>query len=279
LSLLVRDDAGVAHIVPLSGGHDSTALAFLLKDREPRPYNYVCTPTGNELPEMFDQWRWLGSDNALGRRIIPIMEGRGLLDWSRAKKAIPNRLMRHCTPGLKILPLAKWMAERASDGPVVLYVGLRADEETREGAIYPNLPNVSQRYPLREWGMGDPEVLAFLDQRGIAVPERTDCALCYHQQIGEWWRLWHGQREMFLTGVAFEDEMGQTFRTPRLQKDGSPVMVTRMGLTYVACWRDTWPVRLADMATLFDAGHVPTTRADPRARDLFRSGPCRACSF
>ena len=50
------DENGVMHVVALSGGHDSTALALLLNEREPRPYNYVCTPTGDELPEMFEHW-------------------------------------------------------------------------------------------------------------------------------------------------------------------------------------------------------------------------------
>jgi 3'-phosphoadenosine 5'-phosphosulfate sulfotransferase (PAPS reductase)/FAD synthetase len=272
-----RDADGVLHIVPISGGHDSTALALLLKDREPRPYTYVCTPTGNELPEMFDQWQMLGS--LLGSRVIPIMEGRTLYTWSRQQKAIPNRKMRHCTPGLKILPLARWLATLSAEGPIVIYVGLRADEEAREGAIYPKLLNVSQRFPLREWGMDDPAVLGFLEQRGITVPERTDCAVCYHQQIGEWWRLWHDHLPFFLEGEAFEAEMGQTFRTPRLHDDGLPIMATRYGHTFASCWRDTWPVRLTDMRIVFEAGHVPQYRADPRTRDLFRSGACRACSL
>lgn len=135
--MLIRDEAGMAHIVPVSAGHDSTCLAFQLREREPRPYNYVCTPTGNELPEVFAFLRWLGDE--LGGRIIPIMEGRSLLEWSRHKKAVPNFRLRHCTPGLKIIPLTRWMEENAADGPVMLYVGLRADEEAREGALFDRL--------------------------------------------------------------------------------------------------------------------------------------------
>ena len=32
-----RDENGVLHVIALSGGHDSTALALLLNEREPRP--------------------------------------------------------------------------------------------------------------------------------------------------------------------------------------------------------------------------------------------------
>lgn len=36
------------HVVALSGGKDSTALALRLAETEPRDYTYVCTPTGDE---------------------------------------------------------------------------------------------------------------------------------------------------------------------------------------------------------------------------------------
>ena len=42
------------HIVGLSFGKDSTCMALALQEREPRDYIYVCTPTGDELPEMVE---------------------------------------------------------------------------------------------------------------------------------------------------------------------------------------------------------------------------------
>jgi 3'-phosphoadenosine 5'-phosphosulfate sulfotransferase (PAPS reductase)/FAD synthetase len=43
----------VMNVVGLSGGKDSTALAFMLKEREPNTdWTYICTPTGDESPEM-----------------------------------------------------------------------------------------------------------------------------------------------------------------------------------------------------------------------------------
>lgn len=35
------------HVVALSGGKDSTAMALRLAEVEPREYTYVCTPTGS----------------------------------------------------------------------------------------------------------------------------------------------------------------------------------------------------------------------------------------
>lgn len=36
------------HIVGLSGGKDSTAMALWLAENQPRDYEYICTPTGEE---------------------------------------------------------------------------------------------------------------------------------------------------------------------------------------------------------------------------------------
>jgi hypothetical protein len=277
MSLYPRDENGVLHVVALSGGKDSTDLAFLLKEREPRPYVYVCTPTGDELPEMFEHWRWLGSDNVLGSRILPVVAGT-LAGEIAGYGSLPSRRQRWCTRKLKIEPYRRWLTARSAEGPIVSYVGLRADEEGRAGGAYNDIPGITMRFPLREWGMTEADVLSDLEQRDIRIPERTDCARCFWQTLGEWWVLWREHLATFLDAEADEERTGDTWRTPRLNADGTPVMVTRWGHTFAACWRDTWPVRLSDMRLLFEAGRIP-----PRTKlqsDAFRgTGGCRACSL
>src|SRR6266850_5286122 len=82
------------NIVALSGGKDSTALALRLAEVEPRQYRYVCTPTGDELPEMMEHWarleRLLGAPiERLGTATLP-----GLI---YQQHALPNVWMRWCT--------------------------------------------------------------------------------------------------------------------------------------------------------------------------------------
>lgn len=251
----MRDEDGVLHVVALSGGHDSSALAIELREREPRPYTYVCTPTGDELPEMFAHWRSLGE--RLGSRIIPVMGGtlKGVI---ASEGMLPNFRARFCTRKLKIIPFINWMREQLAGGPIVAYVGLRADEPLRVGGVYGQIEGIEQRFPLREWGMGEDDVQATLRRVGIVCPDRTDCARCYHQRIGEWWELWRDHRDVFEDAIADEQRMGATYRTPG---------------------RDSWPTALADMAVRFEAGDKPTVSLDRMARERMASGNCRVCSL
>ena len=141
---------------------------------------------------------------------------------------------------------------------MVSYVGLRADEPGRAGGAYEDIPGVTMRFPLREWGYTDPMVLAELAERGIIIPRRTDCAICYHQRIGEWFLLWQEHPEFFDQGVELEDEFNETLRTPG---------------------RDSWPSSLREMRGVFETGRVPTVSLDRMKRERMEAGACRVCSL
>ncbi len=236
------------HVVALSGGKDSTAMALRLAEIEPRDYVYVCTPTGDELPEMFEHWRNLGK--LLGKPLLPIMGGtlNGLIE---KQNALPNWRQRWCTRMLKIDPYAAWLIKQG--GEITSYVGLRADEEERLGVIYPNITN---RFPMREWGWTIKNVFQYLDAKGVTVPKRTDCARCFFQRIGEWWDLWRDYPEIFANAESQEASIGHTFRSPG---------------------KDTWPTSLTDLRIKFEAGHIPSgSDVQP---SLFNSMKCRECSI
>lgn len=241
------------HVVALSGGKDSTALALRLREINPDvDYTYVCTPTGDELPEMFEHWRKLGE--LLGKRLTPVTIGRGLKSIIREEKMLPNFRARFCTRILKIEPYRKWLAQNT---PCVSYVGLRADEEGRAGGAYSDIEGVEMRFPLREWGWKLEHVLGYLDGRGIKIPYRTDCARCYHQRIGEWWSLWKDHPGLYADAERDEAEMGATYRTPG---------------------RDTWPTALADLRKEFEGGRLPKSVKETSTglRDV---GSCRVCTL
>jgi 3'-phosphoadenosine 5'-phosphosulfate sulfotransferase (PAPS reductase)/FAD synthetase len=240
------------HVVALSGGKDSTALALLLAEREPRDYLFVCTPTGNEPDEMFAHWRKLG--DLLGKPILPIQHRTGLKGVIREQRMLPNFRARFCTRILKIEPYRAFLALNA---PVVSYVGLRADEEGRAGGAYSDIPGVTMRFPLREWNFTEVDVLMYLVKKQVTIPRRTDCKWCYHQRIGEWFLFWRDDPEGWQEGEDLEAEIGGTFRSPG---------------------RDTWPVSMRDLRCAFEAGRVPRT-LHRELEPLRVAGACRVCTL
>ncbi len=237
----------MTHVVALSGGKDSTAMALRLAEVEPRDYTYICTPTGNESDEMFAHWKHLGQ--LLGKPLTPILGGT-LVGLIRQQEALPNVWMRWCTRMLKIAPYAAWLAQHT---PCTSYVGIRADEPEREGGDYSDVPDVTMRFPLREWGWGVKEVWAYLDENGICIPARTDCKLCFYQRIGEWYTFWRTDPQGWAEGESLEAMTGHTFRS---------------------AGRDTWPASMADLRARFETGDAPKGALE---QDLFGDLKCRVC--
>jgi len=231
------------HIVGLSGGKDSTALALLLAEREPRDYTYICNETGNELPAMQEHWRNL--ERMLGKPLIRVRAPVDLYGAIEQEKMLPNVFARWCTRILKIEPTIAYM-DGLPDGST-LYVGLRADEEIRRG-IYGE--DMLIDFPLRRWGMNEDDIYSYLARRDVTIPERTDCGLCPYQRLGEWRNLYFHHRPVYDEGIALEDKTGHTFRSPG---------------------RDTWPADLRSLAVEFDNGR--------KLREFKRSTTCRVCSL
>ncbi len=240
------------HVVALSGGKDSTAMALRLRELNPdTDYTYVCTPTGDELPEMFAHWRKLG--DLLGRQIIPIMGGT-LNSLVKEQGAIPNFRMRFCTRILKIQPYAAWLMQQKEKHEVIVsYVGLRIDEPEREGGDYSAIPNVEMVFPMRDWNWGIKDVLDYLKQQGVSIPKRTDCARCFYQRLSEWYELWVDHPEIYSDIEKQEQETGFTWRSPG---------------------RDTWPAALKDLRLEFESGRK--IRGYTKG-DLPDDAKCRVC--
>jgi 3'-phosphoadenosine 5'-phosphosulfate sulfotransferase (PAPS reductase)/FAD synthetase len=233
------------HVVAMSGGKDSTAMALRLAEIEPRDYVYVCTPTGDEPPAMFEHWRRVGE--LLGKPILPIMGGtlKGLIEQ---QNALPNWRQRWCTRMLKIEPYAHWLRQQ---GECTSYVGLRADEEEREGGDYANIPGIIMDFPMRRWGWELCDVVKYLNEKQIEIPKRTDCLKCFFQRLIEWYEFWRDHKESWAEGEAWEEKIGHTFRS---------------------AGRDTWPASMKGLRERFEAGDVPRD-----TRDALNALKCRVC--
>jgi len=235
------------HIVALSGGKDSTAMALRLAEVEPQDYEYVITPTGDELPEMYAHWRKL--EGLLGKAMT-IINKRSLKGVIKIHQALPNWRMRFCTTDIKIIPFNEYLLRM---WPCTAYVGMRADEpfEKRKGNRVHG--GIEQRFPLREWGWTISDVLDYLEFRGVTIPPRTDCARCFFQTIAEWKRLYEEHPEIYADAIAEEESTGHTYRSPG---------------------RDTWPASLKELASEFDRGRMPRTKPSMEGRPTM----CSTCA-
>ena len=231
------------HIVGLSGGKDSVAMALRLREVAPANYEYICNETGNELPEMRDHWKRL--EDLLQTTITPVKYHTDLEGAIKEQNMLPNVFSRWCTRLLKIEPTIKFFDSLDEDA--ILYVGLRADEEIRRG-LYGE--DITVKFPMREWKWGIEDVVSYLEQKGVCIPERTDCAWCPYQRLGEWRSLYFKHPVIYMQAVQIEKERGHTFRSPG---------------------RDNWPADLESLAKEFDSGR--------KLRNYSRQNTCRVCSL
>lgn len=201
------------------------------------------TPTGDEHAYVWEHVHRIG-----GVLDVPLIlpHAPTLYGLIEGYRSLPNHRMRWCTRQIKIEPCEQWLREHPG---TTLAVGLRADEETRVGAIY-KAP-CTYVTPMRDWGWDVEDVWGYLECHDIDVPERTDCKLCFWQRLEDWYYLWESCPEDWARGEYFEALTGHTFRSPS---------------------RDTWPASMRELAREFASGRELRKTRMPRKT-------CRVCSL
>lgn len=193
------------HVVSLSGGKDSAALAIYLRDRLP-DLAYVFSDTDKELPETYD---YLAKIEAyLGKEIVRLQADRGFDHWLRIYGGyLPSPKMRWCTKMLKIRPFEEWV-EKLGEVDVRMYVGIRADEN--RGGYRPTKSNIVPVYPFVEDGITLDGVHKILAESGVGVPPyyswrtRSGCYFCFYQRKHEWVGLKENHPELFEKAKLYE---------------------------------------------------------------------------
>ncbi len=141
------------HVLGLSGGRDSAALAVFMREARPDlDIEYFFTDTGKELREVYDYLHRI--EGFLGRPILYLNPDRDFDFWLKEYgNFLPSPRSRWCTRQLKLRPFEKWVASDLKAGrKVTSYVAIRADEPQRDGMNATD-PNLSVRFPFREHGV------------------------------------------------------------------------------------------------------------------------------
>ena len=193
------------HVLGISGGKDSSALAIYMRDRVPEMEYFFCD-TGAELPETYDYLNRL--EAALGKPIVRLNSNRDFDHWLEVYQGtLPSPQMRWCTKNLKIKPLEAWIG----DDEAISYVAIRADEN-RLGYVSTK-PNITAVFPFREDGIDRAGVERILDEAGIGLPAyyewrtRSGCYFCFFQRKHEWLGLKDRHPDLFEKAIQYEDKV------------------------------------------------------------------------
>ncbi|MXP48210.1 phosphoadenosine phosphosulfate reductase family protein [Altererythrobacter luteolus] len=198
------------HVLGLSGGRDSAALAVYMRHHHPEiEVEYFFTDTGKELPEVYE---FLGRlEGVLGKPVLRLNPDRDFDFWLKQYNTfLPSAQTRWCTRQLKLRPFEQWIKPMLDEGQhVTSYVAIRADEEYREGYTSKH-ENLVVTLPLKEVGVDKAGVMEILDSSGLGLPRyyewrtRSGCTFCFFQQKIEWVRLRERHPESFEEAKRYE---------------------------------------------------------------------------
>ena len=207
----VTDD-NFRHVLGLSGGKDSAALAIYIKDRYPeihKKIEYFFTDTGAELQEVYDFLDKL--EAYLGKEIKKLSSGKPFEHWLKIhNEYLPSPRQRWCTRMMKIKPFEAFVG----NDPVISYVGIRADEN-REGYISQK-ETIKAVFPFIDDGIVRDDVFQILEDTG-GIPEyykwrsRSGCYFCFFQRQDEWLGLKRNHPELYEQAKEFEQRIRKKF--------------------------------------------------------------------
>lgn len=200
------------HILGISGGKDSAALAVYMCNNHPDlDIEYFFTDTGKELPEVYE---FLGRlEGFLGKSIKVLNPKRDFNYYLKLyNNFLPSPNTRWCTRMLKLAPLKEWMSEMLKKGDKVFsYVAIRSDEPYRT-AMQSEHNDVHIVLPFREDGIDKAKVYEILESSGIGLPSyyewrtRSGCTFCFFQQKIEWVHLLERHPDKFAEAMAYEKD-------------------------------------------------------------------------
>jgi 3'-phosphoadenosine 5'-phosphosulfate sulfotransferase (PAPS reductase)/FAD synthetase len=227
----------IRHILSLSGGKDSTALAIYMRDRIPA-MEYIFCDTGEELPETYEYLDRL--EVFLGKQINRLNPDRPFNHYLQIYNGVlPDARTRWCTRQLKIEPFEDFV----KNDLCYSYVGIRADEASRKGYISTK-DNIIPKYPFIEDNITKEDVFRILDESGLGFPEyyewrsRSGCYFCFFQRKNEWVGLLENHPDLYQKAMGFEkhnEDTGESFTWSQNEsleelKDPNRILEIKAGL-------------------------------------------------
>lgn len=217
----------VRHVLGLSGGKDSAALAIYIRDKYPKLHDkieYFFTDTGAELAEVYEFLDRL--EGFLGKKIERLSSGKDFDHWLSVYNGfLPSAKQRWCTREMKLKPFERFVG----NDPVISYIGIRADED-REGYIS-HKETIAAAFPFMEDGIVREDVFRILEE-SVGIPayyewrSRSGCYFCFFQRQGEWLGLKRRHPELFEKAKEYENRPRERYDWESGKGDGGGVGYT-----------------------------------------------------
>ena len=215
------------HVLGLSGGKDSAALAIYIRDKYPELHEkveYFFTDTGAELAEVYEFLDRL--EAFLGKKIERLSSGKDFDHWLNVYNGfLPSAKQRWCTREMKLKPFERFVGNDA----VVSYVGIRADED-RDGYISQK-ETIEAAFPFVEDGIVREDVFRILEE-SVGIPayyewrSRSGCYFCFFQRQGEWLGLKRRHPELFEKAKEYENRPRERYDWEAGKGDGGGIGYT-----------------------------------------------------
>ena len=180
------------HILGLSGGKDSAALAVHMNNRYPDlNIEYFFTDTSYELKETYD---FLNKLKTRLDKPIHYIHPRNSFDYYLKKynNFLPSQTARWCTIEMKLKSMEGWLKPALDAGQeIITYVGIRYDERGRVG-YKPTNDLIKAKFPFIEDCIDKDGVIEILESSGLGLPDyykwrsRSGCTFCFFQKRSEW---------------------------------------------------------------------------------------------
>lgn len=204
-------DPNAIHILPVSGGADSTALCLLMHMLYPNiNFTILMSDTGAEPLSVYQNLEALSK--VLGKPIT-IIQGKRTL-WEQIDHHngfLPSARDRWCTRTLKLEPFKAWMKELrtkayAENREMIAYVGIRADESSR---VAFNVEGLTTSLPYIDMGIRREHVFRLLSMT-VGIPStyrtrtRSGCEVCPFMRRAEVVGMLTANPAAFAKGEAYE---------------------------------------------------------------------------
>ena len=137
------------HILSLSGGKDSTALAFFMKENMPEIFEkteLVFYDTGCDLPETYDYLNKI--EIFLNKKITRLTPEKSFEHLLTVNRVLPSHFRRWCTVELKVRPSQKYIEEKLKkEGKKIENADgkLRSMPEFLARDVFNNINSVAQK--------------------------------------------------------------------------------------------------------------------------------------